>query len=117
MHSVFFFGARDQDEIMKIFALFDEDGTGGISFRNLKRVATELGENLTDDELQVKKRAKGACFAAPMTNGRPMRTRLTLFRGQSQLCACYGAACSQAPVYELVTSRGTWYPSSFHRHS
>jgi Ca2+-binding EF-hand superfamily protein len=38
---------------MKIFALFDEDNSGGISFRNLKRVATELGENLTDEELQV----------------------------------------------------------------
>ncbi|CAM9664561.1 unnamed protein product [Phaeothamnion confervicola] len=37
---------------MKIFALFDEDNTGGITFRNLKRVATELGENLTDEELQ-----------------------------------------------------------------
>eukprot|EP00953_Heterococcus_sp_UTEX-ZZ885_P013683 7813-Heterococcus_DN1.PRE.2 len=38
---------------MKIFALFDEDNSGGISFRNLKRVATELGENLTDEELQA----------------------------------------------------------------
>lgn len=42
---------------MKIFALFDEDGTGAITFRNLKRVATELGENLTDDELQARGQA------------------------------------------------------------
>lgn len=39
---------------MKIFALFDEDNSGGITFRNLKRVVTELGENLTDEELQVR---------------------------------------------------------------
>merc|ERR1711971_285379 len=39
-------------EIDKVFALFDEDETGSISFRNLKRIAQELGESLTDEELQ-----------------------------------------------------------------
>mmetsp|Transcript_1515 Transcript_1515/g.2650 ORF Transcript_1515/g.2650 Transcript_1515/m.2650 type:complete len:131 (-) Transcript_1515:2401-2793(-) len=45
-------GRDAREEIMKIFALFDEEGTGKITFRNLKRVAQELGEDLTDEELQ-----------------------------------------------------------------
>lgn len=38
-------------DIMKVFNLFDDDNTGKITLRNLKRVAKELGETMTEAEL------------------------------------------------------------------
>ena len=40
-----------REDVMKIFRLFDEDKIGKITFKALKRVAQELGENLSDTEI------------------------------------------------------------------
>lgn len=41
------------EEVRKAFKLFDEDGNGRISLRNLRHIALELGENIDDDELRA----------------------------------------------------------------
>ena len=41
-----------REDINKVYRLFDDDGTGSISLKNLRRVARELGETMTDEELQ-----------------------------------------------------------------
>ena len=41
-----------REEVMKIFALFDDEQSGRITFRNLKRVAMEIGENISDEDLR-----------------------------------------------------------------
>merc|ERR1712032_1786960 len=41
-----------KEEMEKAFRLFDDDNTGKISFKNLKRVTQEIGESINDEELQ-----------------------------------------------------------------
>mmetsp|Transcript_6406 Transcript_6406/g.8921 ORF Transcript_6406/g.8921 Transcript_6406/m.8921 type:complete len:167 (+) Transcript_6406:67-567(+) len=43
---------ESRDGIHKIFNLFDDDKTGSISLKNLKRVSKELGETMTEEELR-----------------------------------------------------------------
>lgn len=43
---------ESRDGIHKIFSLFDDDKTGTISLKNLKRVSKELGETMTEEELR-----------------------------------------------------------------
>ena len=38
--------------ISKIFSLFDDDKSGSITLKNLKRVAKELGETMSEEELR-----------------------------------------------------------------
>ena len=37
---------------MHVFNLFDQDGSGKITFEDLRRVADELGEEISDEELR-----------------------------------------------------------------
>jgi Ca2+-binding EF-hand superfamily protein len=40
------------EELLNTFRLFDDDNTGRITLKNLKRVAKEIGEQVDDAELE-----------------------------------------------------------------
>ena len=42
-----------KEEVMKIFQLFDEDRSGRITLKNLKKIAMEIGDSSTDEELRA----------------------------------------------------------------
>jgi Ca2+-binding EF-hand superfamily protein len=42
---------NSREDINKVFNLFDTEGKGRITLKDLKRVAKELGETMTDAEL------------------------------------------------------------------
>jgi Ca2+-binding EF-hand superfamily protein len=45
--------AQDSDdEILKAFALFDSEGTGKITLKNMIAMAKELGETMSEDEIE-----------------------------------------------------------------
>ncbi len=41
-----------REDINKVFRLFDEDNAGFVTIKNLRRVAKELGETISEEELQ-----------------------------------------------------------------
>ena len=45
-------GRDSKEEITKAFALFDEEKNGKINLKTLKKIAKDLGETMTDQELE-----------------------------------------------------------------
>ena len=86
-----------REELQKVFDSFDEDKSGKISFVNLKRIAKQLGENLTDEELQVRRAPdqQRVCTAWGFGGGAP----------KSPACTRLPKAASPAPDVPLEPRR------------
>ena len=56
-YNLFYYDSSQSDkdskeDIQKVFQLFDDSSKGSISLDNLKRVARELGEDMSEEELK-----------------------------------------------------------------
>lgn len=60
-------------QIEKVFKLFDEDNTGYITFRNLKKICNDLGENLYDTLAHADTRCLTDDAALPCVYPLPMQ--------------------------------------------
>jgi centrin-1 len=67
-----------KEEIAKAFKLFDADDKGKITFRDLKRVAAELGENMSDEQVGRAWRGAVAKSAQRCCMGRHARRVCTI---------------------------------------
>lgn len=51
----------EEDDLRAAFRVFDKDGNGFISPQELRQVMLNLGEKLTDEEIEVMIREAGTC--------------------------------------------------------
>lgn len=77
-----------REDIAKVFRLFDDDTSGSITLRNLRRVAKELGETMTDEELQemVDRADSNGDGAVSMDDFYNIMTKKTFAWGQLVSC-------------------------------
>ena len=56
-----------EEDLARVYKLFDSDRTGEITFENLQRVARELGEDINDEELKEIVSRAGADYEGQFT--------------------------------------------------